>query len=94
MIQPSSFNDACVFQRPCYSLAAGSVIHAMGGEQNMRKMGGLPKSIAGDILDIPDCNTAITGVPPFADSFRKTRYLLMRMVIHKFYFQYYQSPLF
>ena len=32
-------------------LAAGSVIHAMGGEQDMRKMGGLRKKIPCDLLD-------------------------------------------
>ena len=32
-------------------LAAGSVIHAMGGEQDMRKMGGLRKKIPMDVLD-------------------------------------------
>ena len=32
-------------------LAAGSVIHAIGGEQDMRKMGGLRKTHAGHFLD-------------------------------------------
>ncbi len=35
-------------------LAAGSVIHAVGGEQDMRKMGGLQEEAARDILD-DDC---------------------------------------
>ena len=35
-------------------LGAGSVIHGLGGEQDMRKMGGLRKSHALDLLD-HDC---------------------------------------
>ena len=35
-------------------LAAGSVIHALSGEQDMRKMGGLWRSDAGDVLDDVD----------------------------------------
>ena len=35
-------------------LGAGSVIHAMGGEQDMRKMGGLWQASAGDEADFSD----------------------------------------
>ena len=35
-------------------LGSGSVIHAMGGEQDMRKMGGLEEVPAGDLLDVRD----------------------------------------
>jgi len=68
-------------------LGAGSVITPWVGEQNMRKDGWLTKSIAGDILDIPDLQHWPSPVfRHLPDSFRKTRYLLMRMVIHKFLF--------
>ncbi len=46
-------------------LGAGSVIHAMGGEQDMRKMGGLAKIAAGDALDDADrvyCDCGDTAV--------------------------------
>ena len=35
-------------------LAAGSVIHALSGEQDMRKMGALSKTHSGDVLDDAD----------------------------------------
>ena len=35
-------------------LGSGSVIHAMGGEQDMRKMGGLEEAPADHLLDLPD----------------------------------------
>ena len=53
-------------------LAAGSVIHALGGEQDMRKMGGLRKHIARHLLDHDDgACLAIAGFPPLAGFFSK-----------------------
>ena len=56
-------------------LAAGSVIHAMGGEQDMRKMGGLRKRIPITFYTMSAGVFAITGVPPFAAFFSKDEIL-------------------
>ena len=42
------------FFKACLFLGSGSVIHAMGGEQDMRKMGGLQAVDAAHVLDLPD----------------------------------------
>ncbi len=44
------------FFKACLFLGSGSVIHACGGEQDMRKMGGLEEVHAQDLLDILDRN--------------------------------------
>jgi len=50
-------------------LAAGSVIHAMGGEQDMRQMGGLRKKIPVTYWTMFIATLAIAGFPPFAGFF-------------------------
>src|SRR5213082_282799 len=52
-------------------LAAGSVIHAMGGEQEMPKMGGLGKKIRWTYVTMFIATLAIAGIPPFAGFFSK-----------------------
>jgi NADH-quinone oxidoreductase subunit L len=52
-------------------LAAGSVIHAMGGEQDMRRMGGLSKKIRWTYLTMLTATLAIAGFPPLAGFFSK-----------------------
>ena len=52
-------------------LAAGSVIHAMGGEQDMRKMGGLRKKIPVTYWTMFAATLAIAGVPLFSGFFSK-----------------------
>ena len=52
-------------------LAAGSVIHAMGGEQDMRKMGGLRKKLPITFWTMTAAVIAIAGIPPFAGFFSK-----------------------
>jgi len=52
-------------------LAAGSVIHAMGGEQEMPKMGGLGKKIKWTYVTMLIATLAIAGIPPFAGFFSK-----------------------
>jgi len=47
-------------------LAAGSVIHAMGGEQDMTRMGGLSKKIRWTYLTMLTATLAIAGFPPLA----------------------------
>ena len=57
-------------------LAAGSVIHAMGGEQDMLKMGGLRKSIKYTFATMFIATLAIAGIPPLAGFFSKDSILL------------------
>ena len=52
-------------------LAAGSVIHAMGDEQDMRKMGGLWKKIPVTFCTMTIAVFAIAGFPPLAAFFSK-----------------------
>ena len=52
-------------------LAAGSVIHAVGGEQDMRKMGGLGEKIPWTFLTMTAATFAIAGFPPLAGFFSK-----------------------
>ncbi|MGB8065216.1 MAG: NADH-quinone oxidoreductase subunit L [Candidatus Sulfotelmatobacter sp.] len=52
-------------------LAAGSVIHAVGGEQDMRKMGGLRSYIPWTFLTMGIATLAISGIPPFAGFWSK-----------------------
>jgi NADH-quinone oxidoreductase subunit L len=52
-------------------LAAGSVIHAMGGEQDMNRMGGLSKKIRWTFGTMLVATFAITGIPFFAGFFSK-----------------------
>jgi NADH-quinone oxidoreductase subunit L len=52
-------------------LAAGSVIHAMGGEQDMMKMGGLRRKIPVTYWTMFIATLAIAGIPGFAGFFSK-----------------------
>ncbi|MEO8149613.1 MAG: NADH-quinone oxidoreductase subunit L [Bacteroidia bacterium] len=56
-------------------LCAGSVIHAMSGEQDIRKMGGLRKKLPITHLTFLIGTLAITGCPPFAGFFSKDEIL-------------------
>jgi NADH-quinone oxidoreductase subunit L len=56
-------------------LAAGSVIHAMGGEQDMRYMGGLRKQIPITYWTMLIGTLAIAGIPGFAGFFSKDEIL-------------------
>ncbi|MBZ5501636.1 MAG: NADH-quinone oxidoreductase subunit L [Acidobacteriia bacterium] len=56
-------------------LAAGSVIHAMGGEQDMRQMGGLRKKIPFTYWTMFIATLAIAGIPGFAGFFSKDQIL-------------------
>ena len=52
-------------------LGAGSVIHAMGGEQDIRKMGGLRKKLPITYVTFLAATLAISGIPPFSGFFSK-----------------------
>jgi NADH-quinone oxidoreductase subunit L len=52
-------------------LGAGSVIHGLGGEQDMRRMGGLRGPMRITIATMAVGTLAIAGVPPFSGFFSK-----------------------
>jgi NADH-quinone oxidoreductase subunit L len=52
-------------------LSAGSVIHAMSDEQDMRKMGGLARIIPVTCTVMWIGNLALAGIPPFAGYYSK-----------------------
>ena len=56
-------------------LGAGSVIHALSGEQDMRKMGGLRKKIPVTFMTLTAATLAISGIPGFAGFFSKDEIL-------------------
>ena len=56
-------------------LAAGSVIHALSGEQDMQKMGALSGKIRKTYLTMLAATLAIAGVPPLAGFFSKDEIL-------------------
>ena len=56
-------------------LGAGSVIHALGGEQDMRRMGGLRTKIPWTFWTMTAGTFAIAGIPPLAGFFSKDEIL-------------------
>jgi NADH-quinone oxidoreductase subunit L len=56
-------------------LGSGSVIHAMGGEQDMRRMGGLKKRLPVTYWTFLVATLAISGIPPLAGFFSKDEIL-------------------
>ena len=61
-------------------LAAGSVIHALSGEQDMRKMGGLRKHIPVTFWTMTMGVVAIAGIPPWAGFFSKDEILFQAFI--------------
>ncbi len=57
-------------------LAAGSVIHGLGGEQDLRKMGGLRKHMPVTFWTMTMAVIAIAGIWPFAGFFSKDAILM------------------
>ncbi|HEY5510674.1 MAG TPA: NADH-quinone oxidoreductase subunit L [Prolixibacteraceae bacterium] len=57
-------------------LAAGSVIHALSGEQDIRKMGGLKEKLPYTFWLFLIGSLAIAGIPPFAGFFSKDMILI------------------
>jgi len=69
-------------------LGAGSVIHAMSNEQDMRKMGGIWKLIPLTYAVMWIGNLALAGVPPFAGYFSKDAILEAAWASHSAVGQY------
>src|SRR5205085_8140859 len=63
------------FFKACLFLGSGSVIHAMSGEQDIRKMGGLRSKIPITYWTFLIATIAIAGFPPFAGFFSKDEIL-------------------
>ncbi|PWT97767.1 MAG: NADH-quinone oxidoreductase subunit L [Terriglobia bacterium] len=57
-------------------LGAGSVIHSLSGEQDLRNMGGLRSKIPWTFWTMVCAWVAISGIPPFAGFFSKDAILL------------------
>jgi NADH-quinone oxidoreductase subunit L len=57
-------------------LGAGSVIHALSGEQDIRNMGGLRKKLPVTFIVFLIATIAISGIPPFAGFFSKDEILV------------------
>jgi NADH-quinone oxidoreductase subunit L len=63
------------FFKACLFLGAGSVIHALSGEQDVRKMGGLARRIPITFATFALATAAIAGIPPLAGFFSKDEIL-------------------
>ena len=63
------------FFKACLFLGAGSVIHAMSGEQDIRRMGGLARKIPVTFVTFAVATAAIAGIPPLAGFFSKDEIL-------------------
>ena len=63
------------FFKACLFLGAGSVIHALSGEQDIRKMGGLARRIPITFVTFAIATGAIAGLPPLAGFFSKDEIL-------------------
>jgi NADH-quinone oxidoreductase subunit L len=65
-------------------LGAGSVIHAMSGEQDIRNMGGLRSKLPFTFWTFIIATLAISGIPPFAGFFSKDEILANAFARHPF----------
>ena len=63
------------FFKACLFLGAGSVIHALSGEQDIRKMGGLRGKIPVTFWTFAIATAAIAGLPPLSGFFSKDEIL-------------------
>lgn len=64
------------FFKACLFLGSGSVIHALHGEQDMRKMGGLKKAMPITFWTMLIASLAIAGIFPFAGFWSKDEILI------------------
>lgn len=65
-------------------LGSGSVIHAMGGEQDIRKMGGLKKELKITYITFLIGCIAIAGIPPLSGFFSKDE-IMMHVFANPYY---------
>ncbi|MDD5148895.1 MAG: NADH-quinone oxidoreductase subunit L [Flavobacterium sp.] len=64
------------FFKACLFLGSGSVIHGLGGEQDMRKMGGLKKAMPITFWTMMIASLAISGIFPLAGFWSKDEILM------------------
>ena len=67
-------------------LGAGSVIHAMGGEQDINKMGGLGKKMKITYVTFFIACLAIAGIPPFSGFFSKDEILAASFSVNPIFY--------
>src|ERR1700722_5664019 len=72
------------FFKACLFLGSGSVIHALSGEQDMRRMGGLWGKIPTTAKTFVVASIAIAGIPPLAGFFSKDSILGHAFEYNKF----------
>jgi NADH-quinone oxidoreductase subunit L len=65
-------------------LGAGSVIHALSGEQDLRKMGGLARKLPVTWYTMLVATVAISGLPPFSGFFSKDEILAGAFLGHRY----------
>lgn len=65
------------FFKACLFLGAGAVLHALGGEEDMRRMGGLARKLPFTTGVFLVATLALCGVPPLAGFFSKDEILWM-----------------
>src|SRR5438132_8403270 len=70
------------FFKACLFLGAGSVIHGCGGEQDMRKMGGLRQYMPHTRWTMLVATLAIAGIPLFAGFYSKDEILSGAFAFH------------
>ncbi len=63
------------FFKGCLFLCSGAIIHGLGGEQDMRHMGGLRKYMPWTFWCMTSATIAIAGLPPWAAFFSKDEIL-------------------
>ncbi len=73
------------FFKACLFLGSGSVIHALHGEQDMRKMGGLRKVMPITFITMLVSSLAISGIPLFSGFFSKDEILMVAFEHNKIY---------
>ena len=59
------------FFKACLFLGSGAVIHALGGEQDVQRMGGLAKKLPVTYRTFLIATLALAGIPPLAGFFSK-----------------------
>lgn len=65
------------FFKACLFLGSGSVIHAMSGQQDIRKMGGLKAFMGTTWITFFISTLAISGIPPLSGFFSKDEIMLV-----------------
>src|SRR5512137_885796 len=63
------------FFKACLFLGSGAVIHALGGEQDVRRMGGLKARLPWTYWTFLTATLAIAGFPPLSGFFSKDEIL-------------------